>query len=50
MQESASIEEVKRLTKLRVFSVLLIVALVAFILAADAVFDPLGMSDGGGLF
>ena len=38
------------LTKLRVYSVLLIVALAVFMLAADGVFDPLGMSDGGGLF
>ena len=37
------------MTKLRFYSVLLIAALGAYILAAGAILGPLGMSDGGGL-
>jgi hypothetical protein len=36
------------MTKLRFFSVLLIAALGAYLLAAGAVLAPLGMNDGGG--
>ena len=36
------------MTKLRFYSVLLIVALGAYIFLAAAVVDPTGMNDGGG--
>ncbi len=36
------------MTKLRVYAVLLIATVGVYILAAAAVLDPLGMSDGGG--
>ena len=37
------------MTKLRFYSVLLLAAFGAYIFIAAAVFDPSGMSDGGGL-
>ena len=37
------------MTKLRFYSVLLIAALGAYILAGGAILAPFGMSDGGGL-
>jgi hypothetical protein len=48
MSGSREDEGGEAMTKVRLFSVLLIAALGVYILMAGAVLAPLGMSDGGG--